>query len=159
MDDGVILAMGQGQAPERFCCGQQIDVQGQLVTPGLVDAHTHLVFGGWREHELAMKRQGIPYLEILAQGGGILSTVKMTRAASEEALTRKAQDALAQMLRLGTTTCEAKSGYGLDVDTELKQLRVNRRLGEIQPWSWFPPIWALTLCPQNTGMTGKAICG
>lgn len=133
MDDGVILAMGQGQAPERFCCSQQIDVQGQLVTPGLVDAHTHLVFGGWREHELAMKRQGVPYLEILAQGGGILSTVKMTRAASEEALTRKAQDALAQMLRLGTTTCEAKSGYGLDVDTELKQLRVNRRLGEIQP--------------------------
>lgn len=83
------------------------------MTPGLVDAHTHLVFGGWREHELAMKRRGVPYLDILAQGGGILSTVRMTRDASQKALTEKAGQALEAMLRLGVTTCEAKSGYGL----------------------------------------------
>ncbi len=129
--DGMITEIGTGTPPE--IDGLCIDAGGKLVTPGLVDAHTHLVFGGWREHELALKRKGVPYLEILAQGGGILSTVKMTRAATEEELADKAKKALSQMLALGVTTCEAKSGYGLDVETELKQLRVNRILNERQP--------------------------
>ena len=130
-ENGVISEIGTGAPPA--IVGSCIDAQGKLVTPGLVDAHTHLVFGGWREHELALKRKGVPYLEILAQGGGILSTVKKTRSATEEELAAKAEKVLSQMLALGVTTCEAKSGYGLDAETELKQLRVNRTLNERQP--------------------------
>lgn len=130
IQDGIITATGTGQAP---ACDNALDAGGCLVTPGLIDAHTHLVFGGWREHELAMKRQGVPYLEILAQGGGILSTVRATRAATEEELTEKGAGILEKMLALGVTTCEAKSGYGLDRDTELKQLRVIRALKDMQP--------------------------
>lgn len=133
-EDGIIIALGNGQVPETLLQdARHIDAGGRLVTPGLVDAHTHLVFGGWREHELAMKRRGVPYLEILAQGGGILSTVRMTRQASEDDLVQKAGEALGEMLSLGVTTCEAKSGYGLDRQTELRQLAVIRRLGKIQP--------------------------
>lgn len=133
-EDGIITAQGNGQVPEALLQGaRHIDAGGRLVTPGLVDAHTHLVFGGWREHELAMKRRGVPYLEILAQGGCILSTVRMTRQASEDDLVQKAGEALGEMLSLGVTTCEAKSGYGLDRQTELRQLAVIRRLGKEQP--------------------------
>ncbi len=133
-EDGIITAQGNGQVPEALLQGaRHIDAGGRLVTPGLVDAHTHLFFGGWREHELAMKRRGVPYLEILAQGGGILSTVRMTRQASEDDLVQKAGEALGEMLSLGVTTCEAKSGYGLDRQTELRQLAVIRRLGKEQP--------------------------
>ena len=103
------------------------------MTPGLVDAHTHLIFGGWRQNELGQKLRGVPYLDILAQGGGILSTVRATRAASEEQLAHKAEAVLAEMLRMGVTTCEAKSGYGLEPEQEYKQLRVIRRLNETQP--------------------------
>lgn len=129
-ENGLITQIGTGEPPA--VDAKWIDAEGKLVTPGLIDAHTHLVFGGWREHELAMKRRGVPYLEILAQGGGILSTVKMTRAASEDELTDKAKQALKQMLSLGVTTCEAKSGYGLDIETERKQLRVIQRLSREQ---------------------------
>lgn len=133
-EDGKITAVGQGEAPAELLAGAEVvDACGKLVTPGLVDAHTHLVFGGWREHELAMKRRGVPYLEILAQGGGILATLTKTREATEEQLTEKAGAALAEMLRYGVTTCEAKSGYGLDLENELKQLRVTRTLNEKQP--------------------------
>ena len=130
-EDGKIAAIGTGDCPDidAIC----VDAEGKLVTPGLIDAHTHLVFGGWREHELIMKRQGVPYLEILAKGGGILSTVRKTREASFEELLEKAKEALSEMLSLGVTTCEAKSGYGLDVETERKQLRVTKKLNEIQP--------------------------
>lgn len=133
-EDGKITAVGTGEAPAEVLSGAEvIDAEGKLVTPGLVDAHTHLVFGGWREHELAMKRRGVPYLEILAQGGGILATLTKTREATEEQLAEKAGAALSEMLRYGVTTCEAKSGYGLDLDNELKQLRVARTLNEKQP--------------------------
>ncbi len=106
---------------------------GRLVTPGLVDPHTHLVFGGSREKELNLKIQGISYLDILAQGGGILSTVKDTKAASEEELIEKGLFHLGRMLSYGITTAEVKSGYGLDKDTELKQLTAAKKLGERQP--------------------------
>lgn len=133
-EDGKITAVGEGEVPAELMSGAEVvDAEGKLVTPGLVDAHTHLVFGGWREHELAMKRRGVPYLEILAQGGGILATLTKTREATEEQLVEKAGAALAEMLRYGVTTCEAKSGYGLDLENELKQLRAARTLNEKQP--------------------------
>ncbi|MBR0441167.1 MAG: amidohydrolase family protein, partial [Firmicutes bacterium] len=113
-EDGLIRALGEGEAPvpgsgqgEDGACGAEvIDAQGCLVTPGLVDAHTHLIFGGWRQYEMEQKLKGVPYLEILASGGGILSTVRATKAASEDELYDKAKLALDEMLSFGTTTCE-----------------------------------------------------
>ncbi len=131
VEDGKIAGIGTGDPP--LLPGRRVDAGGKLVTPGLVDAHTHLIFGGWRQNELGLKLHGVSYLEILARGGGILSTVKSTREASEEELYDKARAALEEMLALGVTTVEAKSGYGLDLETELKQLRVIRRLNETQP--------------------------
>ena len=130
-ENGEIISYGTGTPP--ITMGEKLDAGGRLVTPGLVDAHTHLIFGGWRQNELAMKIRNVPYLDILAAGGGILSTVKATHAASEEELTQKASAALDEMLRFGTTTCEAKSGYGLCKDEEIKQLTVIRRLNETHP--------------------------
>ncbi|MCL2620939.1 MAG: imidazolonepropionase, partial [Defluviitaleaceae bacterium] len=116
-------------ADDQCCEGKQVvDAGGQLVTAGLVDSHTHLVFGGFRQHELEMKLRGAEYLEILAAGGGILSTVKATRTTSADELHDKATDFLDQMMAHGTTTVEAKSGYGLDYETELKQLEVVAKL-------------------------------
>jgi imidazolonepropionase len=129
-EDGTILAVGEGAAPD---ADEAIDCKNKLVTAGLVDCHTHLVFGGWREHELAMKLQGRTYLEILAAGGGILSTVRETRKASEDALYEKTRALMAEMLRHGTTALEIKSGYGLDLETERKQLRVVQRLKSENP--------------------------
>lgn len=127
-EDGIITAVGQGEPP----CGaeQIIDGAGRLATPGLADAHTHLIFGGWRQDELADKLHGVPYLDILARGGGILSTVRATRAATEAELLEKGRRALLEMQRFGITACEAKSGYGLETETELRQLRVIRQLGQ-----------------------------
>lgn len=127
-EDGIIAAVGQSEPP----CGaeQIIDGAGRLATPGLADAHTHLIFGGWRQNELADKLHGVPYLDILARGGGILSTVRATRAATEAELLEKGRRALLEMQRFGVTACEAKSGYGLETETELRQLRVIRQLGQ-----------------------------
>ncbi len=130
-EEGRIAALGTGEPPVEEA--KRIDAKGLLVTPGLVDAHTHLIFGGWRQNEMGLKLRGVSYLEILAAGGGILSTVKATRQASEDELFDKGCQALDEMLELGVTTAEAKSGYGLDVETELKQLRVIRRLDEEHP--------------------------
>lgn len=109
---------------------ESIDATGKVVSPALVDAHTHLIFGGSREHEMSLKRQGKSYLEILESGGGILSTVKSTREISEDDLFKKAEHDLLTMIKHGVLTVESKSGYGLDKDNELKQLRVSNRLAE-----------------------------
>lgn len=112
---------------------QTIDAGGRLVTPGLVDAHTHLVFGGFRQNELAAKLAGADYLDILKAGGGILSTVEATRSTSYDALLQKSRGFLDNMLAHGTTTVEAKSGYGLDFETELNQLRITNELNKTHP--------------------------
>ena len=112
-----------------------IDARGLTVTPGFVDAHTHLVFGGDRRDELQRRLAGATYAEIAASGGGIVKTVAATRAATEDALVEAALPRLASMLAQGTTTVEVKSGYGLDLDTELRQLRAIRRLAQLQPVS------------------------
>ena len=131
-EDGVIAQVGTGPAPAA-ADAQVVDAQGSLVTPGLVDAHTHLVFGGWRQNELGLKLHGKTYLEIQNAGGGIQSTTNATRQATEEELTAKAAKALDEMMSFGVTTCEAKSGYGLALEHELKQLRAIRRLQETHP--------------------------
>jgi imidazolonepropionase len=133
-DGGVIRAVYEnGALPEVGADTQTIDAQGRLVTPGLIDAHAHLVFGGWRQNEIPLKLKGAGYLDILRAGGGILSTVRATRKASEEELFEKSRAFLDEMLAQGVTSAEIKSGYGLDMETELKQLRVIKRLNEAHP--------------------------
>lgn len=110
-----------------------LNAEGKLVTPGLADGHTHLVFGGYRQHEVPLKLKGAGYLDILKAGGGILDTVKKTREMSEEALYEKSTAFLDEMLSLGVTACEIKSGYGLDLETEVKMLQVIKRLNERHP--------------------------
>lgn len=109
------------------------DANGALVVPGLIDCHTHLAFGGWRADEFSMRLNGRSYLEIANAGGGIARTMRQTRAASEDALYDRCRKFLKRMADLGVTTVEAKSGYGLTVEDELKQLRVYDRLQANQP--------------------------
>jgi imidazolonepropionase len=124
-----------------------VDAEGRCVTPGFVDAHTHLVFAGNRADEFERRVAGATYQEIAAGGGGILRTVKLTRSASEEELLACARRHRDWMLRAGTTTLEAKSGYGLDRDTELKMLRVLRRLDEEGPVRIVPTLLAAHTVP------------
>jgi imidazolonepropionase len=128
----------------------RLDATGCLVTPGLVDAHTHLLFAGTREREWRMRAEGAGYLEILAAGGGILSTVAATRAASDEELLAGGRARLARMLANGTTTAEAKSGYGLDVATELRMLELIGRLGEEGPIELVPTFLGAHAVPAES---------
>ena len=119
-----------GPQSDEYDANKTIDATGKVVSPALVDAHTHFIFGGSREHEMSLKRQGKSYLEILESGGGILSTVKSTREISEEDLFKKAEHDLLTMIKHGVLTIESKSGYGLDKENELKQLRVSNQLAD-----------------------------
>jgi len=115
-------------------CAQVVrDAGGTWITPGLVDCHTHLVFAGDRSGEFERRLQGVTYEEIAREGGGIRSTVAATRGASEAELVQGASRRLADFLNEGVTTIEVKSGYGLEVETELKMLRAARRLEELHP--------------------------
>ncbi|HET9613705.1 MAG TPA: imidazolonepropionase [Candidatus Limnocylindrales bacterium] len=122
--------VADGYPLDRFAV---LDAAQGTVTPGLVDPHTHLLFAGSRENELELRQRGAAYLEILAAGGGILSTVAATRAATDDELMAHGRRWLGEMLTHGVTTVEAKSGYGLDVATELRLLAVARRLGSEGP--------------------------
>ena len=113
--------------------GRTVELNGAWVTPGLIDCHTHAVFGGNRSGEFEQRLQGVSYAEIAAQGGGIASTVRATRAASEDELFASARQRVQALMRDGMTTIEIKSGYGLDLANERKMLRVIRRLADELP--------------------------
>jgi imidazolonepropionase len=124
------------------------DAGGRLVIPGLVDCHTHLAFGGWRAEEFAQRILGRTYLEIAAAGGGIASTVAKTRAAPREELVARCRDHLAAMARLGVTTVEAKSGYGLSTEHELRLLEIYRDLSD-GPQRIVPTLLAAHVVPAE----------
>ena len=128
--DGVIDWIGAAAELPAGKAARTRSLSGRWVTPALIDCHTHLVFGGQRAEEYERRLAGVSYEEIAAEGGGILSTVTATRAASEDQLYADALPRLQALAREGVATVEIKSGYGLDLDAELKMLRVARRLGE-----------------------------
>ncbi len=128
---------------------RKINARGKTVLPGLVDPHTHLVFAGSREHELELKLKGVPYLEILAQGGGILSTVRATQAASQQELVQIGVKYARQMLAQGTTTAEAKSGYGLSTADELKILAAIKEIDAAQPVDLVPTFLGAHAIPAE----------
>lgn len=131
--EGRIAWVGpRSQAPS-FAARETIELEGRWITPGLVDCHTHLVYGGNRAHEFELRLAGATYEEIARAGGGILSTVKATRSASEDELVATALPRLDALIAEGVTTVEIKSGYGLETETELRQLRAARRLGTLRP--------------------------
>ena len=131
-DGRIIFAGPRADLPADLRARETEDLGGRWVTPGLIDCHTHLVFGGDRAREFEMRLEGASYEAIAREGGGILSTVRATRAASEAELLATARRRLAPLLAEGVTTIEIKSGYGLDVDTELRMLRVARAIGRTE---------------------------
>ncbi|CNE11993.1 imidazolonepropionase [Yersinia mollaretii] len=130
---GKIVWMGPHSELPAFNTSREVVYQGGLITPGLIDCHTHLIFGGDRSAEFEQRLNGVSYAEIAAQGGGILSTVKATRNSSEQQLLEQALFRLTPLLAEGVTCIEIKSGYGLDLESEMKMLRVARQLGELLP--------------------------
>lgn len=131
--DGLIVAIVPSQELKSSHTDIVHDVHGRWITPGLIDCHTHLVFAGTRVKEWEQRLNGVPYTEIAKQGGGILNTVRSTRALREEELFQVSLPRAKAMLTEGVTTLEIKSGYGLTLDDEIKMLKVARRLGETLP--------------------------
>ena len=160
--DGTIVWVGPSALAatevELLPGGVRFDAQGQVVTPGLVDPHTHLIYAGDRAGEFAQRCGGASYLEIARAGGGIRSTVAATRAASEERLLELAIPRARRLLAEGVTTCEVKSGYGLSVEHELRLLRVARALGEATPLEIVPTLLALhALPPEREGARDRFV--
>lgn len=157
--EGRIAWIGDSRAvPAEFAASQRHDGRGALVTPGLIDCHTHLVYGGQRANEFAMRLAGASYEEVAKAGGGIVSSVRATREADEEALFVQAAARLEQLLADGVCAIEIKSGYGLSLAHERKQLRVARRLGEaygVTVRTTF--LGAHALPPEYAGRSGEYI--
>lgn len=135
-----------------------VDAAGKCVLPGFVDAHTHFVFGGYRPDEFQWRLAGTPYLEILERGGGILNTVRATRAMPLAELKRLGAERLDAMLAMGVTTVEGKSGYGLDLETELRQLQAMAELGREHPVEVVPTfLGAHAVPPEYKGRTDEYV--
>lgn len=154
LENGIIQAVGTTEQlealyKEREIEAEIIDATGHLITPGLVDPHTHVAFGGSREREFEMRLEGATYMQIMNAGGGIHATTKMTREATEDALVDQTSKRLDSFLAHGVTTIEGKSGYGLDLETELKQLRVMKRLQEEHPVDIVPTFMGAHAVPTE----------
>jgi len=147
--DGKIVRVGKRTEMAGFRAKQVDALGGAWVTPGLIDCHTHLVFGGTRADEHAMRRAGATYEEIARAGGGIASTVKRTAAASDEQLLEQSRRRLHALMRGGCTTVEVKSGYGLDPKSELRLLKIASELGSGEPVRIVPTLLALHALPAN----------
>jgi len=139
VEGGRIAAVGpESELVARHPAAETVDCAGGVLTPGLIDSHTHAVFGRWRADEYMLRCRGMSYMEIARRGGGINASVRDLRERSEDELVELTRVRLAEMLSLGTTTAEVKSGYGLRTEDELKMLRVIRRLGEEGPMDLVP---------------------
>ena len=139
IEDGRISAIGEeAQLRAAAMAAPTFDAEGRACVPGFVDSHTHFIFAGWREDEFYWRAQGIPYMEIHRRGGGIQKSVDATRRASLEELVRLGKARLETMLSLGITTVEGKSGYGLDKETELRQLQAMDQLSTLTPLTIIP---------------------
>jgi imidazolonepropionase len=163
--EGRIVAVGRRAEVERQLEAmgiaaetlEQLDAQRGTVTPGLVDPHTHLLFAGTRQAEVELRQRGHSYLEILAAGGGILQTVRETRAAPDEVLLASARRWLAEMASHGVTTVEVKSGYGLDIESELRLLRLAGQLADEGPVEVVPTfLGAHAVAPEYRGRDGAS---
>jgi imidazolonepropionase len=146
VDNGTIVAVGQDI---KYKGDTMIDATGKIVVPGFIDPHTHVVFAGSREFELNMKLQGASYMEIMQKGGGIYYTVRKTREASLEDLVLQGTKRLDTMLRYGTTTCEGKTGYGLNVESELKLLYALEELNKKHKVDVIPTFLGAHAIPQD----------
>ena len=144
--DGIIFDVGKNLS---YKAKKTIDAKNKVVMPGFVDPHTHLVFSGSREFELDMKLNGFSYMDILNKGGGIFYTVTKTRNALVNSLIEQSERRLDNMLRYGTTTCEAKSGYGLDIKTELKILQVTEMLNKTHQMDIVPTFLGAHAIPEE----------
>lgn len=154
MERGEIVAVGRTASLENMFNARAgeaeiIDATGRLVTPGLVDPHTHVAYGGSREKEFEKRLEGATYMEIMNAGGGIHATTQMTREATEDELVAQTTRRLDSFLAHGVTTVEGKSGYGLDVETELKQLRVMKQLNESHPIDLVPTFMGGHAVPKE----------
>ncbi|PAK43889.1 imidazolonepropionase [Peribacillus simplex] len=154
MESGLIQAVGTTKELEKLYADRMheaevFDATGHLVTPGLVDPHTHVVYGGSREREFEMRLEGATYMDIMNAGGGIHATTRMTREASEEELMEQTIRRLDSFLAHGVTTVEGKSGYGMNLETELKQLRVMKKLQEEHPIDLVPTFMGAHAVPKD----------
>src|SRR5215210_5513746 len=151
VEDGRFAYVGrESDMPRELRPDEDFDARGATAVPGFVDSHTHIPFAGFRESEFNRRLQGETYEQIAASGGGIASTVRATRAASEEELTANVLQRAATMARYGTTTAEAKSGYGLDLANELKQLRAIRAASATSPVRLVPTCLAAHEFPPES---------
>jgi imidazolonepropionase len=149
-EGGAVRWVGpRSELPPELREAERLDAGGGLVVPGLVDCHTHLAFGGWRAEEFELRIRGRTYFEIAAAGGGIARTVRLTRAASDDELAARSTGFLRQMLALGVTTVECKSGYGLDRANELRLLRLYAALAKSQPVRLVPTFLGAHVVPPE----------
>ncbi|WP_088009345.1 imidazolonepropionase [Indiicoccus explosivorum] len=154
LQDGIVQAIGttadlENKFGTRTAEAEVVEADGRLVTPGLVDPHTHVAYGGSREGEFEKRLQGVSYMDIMNAGGGIHATMRMTREATEDELIRQTRRRLDAFLKHGVTTVEGKSGYGMELETELKQLRVMKRLQEEHPIDLVPTFMGAHAVPAE----------